>query len=107
MTLDHSVYPDLEVPPDDLPTLEDKADYVHRICSAFDFGIFPEREDWLRFAQWKEVFDRFPLPHSPACHTFRSHYGWPPAQRAPHGLTPGWKIADRREEREDPCEHLV
>jgi hypothetical protein len=45
MTLDHSVYPDIDNPPDDLPTPEDKAEYVHRICSAFDFGIFPERDD--------------------------------------------------------------
>jgi hypothetical protein len=107
MKLDHSVYPDCELPPDDLPTLEDKADYVHRICSAFDFGIFPERHDWRLFAGWREVFDHFPLPHSPAYHTFRARYGWPEAPRGSHGLTPGWKIADQREEREDPCERMV
>jgi hypothetical protein len=107
MTLDHSAYPDVENPPDELPTLEDKADYVQRICSAFDFGIFPERGDWLRFAEWKEVFDRFPLPHSPAYHTFRSSYGWPGVSRGSHGLTPGWKIADTREGRDDPCENTV
>jgi hypothetical protein len=107
MTLDHSVYPDVEDPSDELPTPEDKAEYVHRICSAFDFGIFPEREDWQRFVEWKEIFDRFPLPHSPAYHTFRTSYGWPAAPRSSHGLTPGWKIQDLREEREDPCENMV
>jgi hypothetical protein len=105
--LDHSVYPDLADPPDDLPTPEDKADYVHRICSAFDFGTFPERDDWRLFAGWRDIFDRFPLPHSPAYHTFRARYGWPEAPRAAHGLVPDWKIADLREGREDPCEHMV
>jgi hypothetical protein len=105
--LDHSVYPDLESPPDDLPTPEEKADYVHRICGAFDFGIFPERDDWLLFAGWREIFDRFPLPHSPAYHTFRARYRWPEVARGSHGLTPGWKIADLHEGREDPCENMV
>jgi hypothetical protein len=107
MTLDASVYPDVAIPPEELATLEDKADYLQRICAAFDFGVFPEREDWCRFAGWREVFDRFPLPHSPAYHTFRARYGWPEVPRGTHGLTPGWKIADLREGREDPCENSV
>lgn len=107
MTLDHSVYPDLVAPPESLSTPADKADYVQRICAAFDFGIFPEREDWRRFAGWREVFDRFPLPHSPAYHTFRARYGWPESPFGSHGLTPGWKISDQREGREDLCENTV
>jgi hypothetical protein len=107
MTLDHSVFPDLLTPPSDLLTIEDKADYVQRICSAFDFGVFPERDDWQLFAAWQEVFDRFPLPHSPAYHTFRARFGWPQAARGSHGLTPGWKVQDMLEGREDPCEHSV
>jgi hypothetical protein len=51
--------------------------------------------------------DDFPLPHSPAYHTFRTCYGWPEVSRGSHGLTPGWKISDLREEREDPCENMV
>ncbi len=107
MNLDHSVYPDISPPPVDLPTPEDKADYVLRICGAFDFGIFPERDDWLLFAGWKEIFDRFPLPYSPGYHTFRSRYGWEPAARESHGLSPGWKAQDMREGRIDPCEEMV
>ncbi len=107
MNLDHSVYPDISPPPEDLPTLEDKADYVQRICGAFDFGIFPERDDWDLFAGWKEVFDRFPLPFSPAYHTFRARYRWEPVPRATHGLTPAWKARDLREGRIDPCEEMV
>ncbi len=107
MNLDHSVYPDLAAPPTELVTPEDKADYVQRICGAFDFGIFPERDDWRLFADWKDVFDRYPLPFSPAYHTFRSRYGWEPTERGSHGLMPDWKAADLREGRIDPCEEMV
>jgi hypothetical protein len=97
----------LETPPQELTTLEEKADYVHRICSAFDFGVFPEADDWRLFAAWQDVFDRFPLPHSPAYHTFRAFFGWTPVPRGSHGLTAGWKVADLLEEREDPCDGSV
>lgn len=109
MTLDHTVYPDLETPPETLTTPADQADYVHRICSAFDFGIFPEESDWELFRGWKDVFDRYPLPHSPAWHTFRTWFGWEDGPRpdSPSQFLPGWKLADLREGREDPCEGLV
>lgn len=35
--IDHSVYPDLENLPEELVTPEDKADYIQRICAAWDF----------------------------------------------------------------------
>ena len=105
--LDTSVYPDMDRPPEELRTCEEKADYLQRICAAFDFGVFPEREDWRRLSQWRDIFDRFPLPHSPAYHTFRARFGWPDGPVGVHGLVPGWKIADLREGREDPCEGIV
>ena len=40
--LDHSVYPDLERPPlapADLATIEDQADYLHRVCAQQDTGL--------------------------------------------------------------------
>lgn len=107
MKLDESVYPDVDRPPDELRTFEEKADYLQRICAAFDFGIFPERGDWERFSQWRDVFDRFQLPHSPAYHTFRARFGWPEVPAGTHGLAPGWKIADLHEGREDPCKAFV
>jgi hypothetical protein len=107
LPLDHSVYPEMPCPPDDLLTPESKADYVHRICTAFDFGVFPERADWDRFSQWKPIFDFFPIPDSPAYHTFRQWFGWEPITRGTCGLEPPWRIQDRREGREDPCEHTV
>lgn len=53
--LDASVYPDMDVPPEELRSDEEKADYLQRICSAFDFGIFPEREDWQRLSEWRDI----------------------------------------------------
>lgn len=107
MPLDHSVYPDEPLPPDHLASPGAKADYLQRVCAAFDFGVFPEREDWDRFAGWREIFDRYPLPHSPAYHTFRSRFGWPAFPRGTCGLLPPWKLQDRQEGRVDPCEHAV
>ncbi len=105
--LDHTVYPEMPCPPDDLPTLHAKADYVQRICAAFDFGVFPERSDWDRFSGWKAVFDASPLPDSPAYHVFRAWYGWEPVPAGVCGLEAPWRIQDRREGRDDPCEHTV
>lgn len=107
MIIDHSVYPDVNPPPQDLRTLEDKMDYLHRICGAFDFGIFPEEADWQTFSGWKEVFDRFPLADSPAYHTFRHWYCWEPVTPEKRLGTPAWKISDLREGRSDPCEDLI
>jgi hypothetical protein len=73
--IDHSVYLDLADPPDVLETMEERADYVHRICSAWDFHVHPEPETFELFSQWKEVFDCFPIPTSPAYHAFRAWFG--------------------------------
>lgn len=107
MSLDQAVYPEERQPPVELSTPEAKADYVQRICAAFDFGIVPDRADWERFREWKAIFDAFPLAHSPAYHTFRSWYGWGPVARGPCGLVPPWRVQDLREGRTDPCEDRV
>ncbi|MBI4602137.1 MAG: hypothetical protein HY721_09275 [Planctomycetes bacterium] len=106
MEIDATVYPDRE-PPEDLATLEDKADYIHRICSAFDFGVPPEDATWRIFASWKEVFDRFPLAHSPAYHAFRDFYGWEPVPQLSWLGEPGYRKLDAAEEREDGFEGWV
>ncbi len=49
----------------------DRADYVHRVCAAWDFGIVPEVLTFRLFRAWRDIFDRYPLPHSPAYHAFR------------------------------------
>jgi hypothetical protein len=106
MYIDHSVYPDLSVLPDDLVTPGDRADYVHRICSAWDYGIVPEPETFRLFRSWRGVFDRYPLPHSPAYHAFRSWFGWPDAERGTVLETTAERL-DRREGRTDPCADML
>ncbi len=101
--LDHTVYPDEEAP-SQLVTPEQKADYVHRICSAFDFGIAPEKPTVDLFVRWRDIFDRFPHP---AFHAFRAYFGWEPVERRPYFGEPGYCKLDRGEDREDPCESLV
>jgi hypothetical protein len=75
--IDYRVYPDLEEPPEHLVTEAERADYVMRVCGAWDFGIMPTPATFTLFADWREVFDKFTLPASPAYHAFRDTYGWP------------------------------
>jgi hypothetical protein len=78
--LDGTVFPDAGAPPAtaaDLKTDAARADYVARVCGAWDFGIYPAPETFTLFAGWREVFDRFPLADSPAYAAFRMINGWP------------------------------
>jgi hypothetical protein len=108
--IDQSVYPDLDQPPDELVDDFAKADYLHRICTAWDFGIMPDRATSKLFAGWKDIFDRFPVSMSPAYHTFRAGLAWnvipwPEGIKPP---TPQWEHQDGIEGRDaDPCEGMV
>ena len=110
MFIDHSVYPDLDSPPVSLNTPEDQADYVHRICCAWDFGIHPDPETFALFATWKEIFDRFPIPTSLAYLAMRIWFCWEPMEY-PEGIaapTLRWEHRDRIEGRgPDPCERMI
>ena len=104
MYIDESVYPDLAEPPSSLPSKEDKGDYIHRICSAWDFHIHPEAETFQLFSGWKDIFNKFPLPTSPAYHAFRTWFGWEEIQ-APVNFpapTPEFLHLDRLEDRPEP-----
>jgi len=57
MYIDHSVYPDENEPPEELLSINAKADYVHRIASAWDFGASvitsnPANEYHPKTGQW-------------------------------------------------------
>ena len=110
MYIDQSVYPDLDIAPQILVTDEARADYVHRICTAWDFHIHPEPETFQLFSGWKEVFDRYPVVTSPGYHTFRECFGWEPVP-VPEGLDfpePLYVALDRLEGRpEDPCIGMI
>lgn len=103
--IDQSVYPDLDSPPETLDSDEQRADYVERVCAAWDFDVFPERETFDMFRGWKTIFDGFPLPCSPAYHTFRRLYSWPDIPFPLHAIirTPTYEILDRAEGREPDC----
>lgn len=108
MYIDHSVYPDYDDPPDVLETDYDKAEYLHRICNAWDFHIFPEPETFALFKTWREIFDRFPVITSVGYHTFREIFGWSRLENPFPGRTPQYVHMDRIEGRdEDPCEHMI
>ena len=101
MNLDHSVYPEVEVPPDELPGPAARADYLHRICCQWDYGIVPDRSTFALLAHWKEVFEAFPVRHSAAYHTFRMLYGWEPVEG--RLLRATYELYDLMEGRTDPC----
>ena len=106
MAIDASVYPDRD-PPTEFATIEEKADYLHRICSAFDFWIPPRTTTVHLLREWKEVFERFPLPHSPAYHALRAFFGWPRVEHAAHFGEPGYVKPDAAEGRTDGFEERV
>jgi hypothetical protein len=110
MELDASLYPDIDTPPDRLETPGDKADYLHRVCSAMDFQILPDRATMEELATWKDIFDQYPLPASPAYRALRSMFGWEPVKVPPGmpAVRPPYMALDAAEGRgPDPCESMI
>src|SRR5207244_12909893 len=70
MDLDHTVYPDLYDPPNELNSPEERADYLHRVCAAWDHHVHPEPQTFALFSTWKEIFDCYPVLTSTAYHAF-------------------------------------
>lgn len=77
--LDGTLYPDLN-PPDNLPTLADKVDFLARLCSAWDFGLIPwsETVEVIRRPEWGEAVEACRLLTSPAYHLLRRWHGLEP-----------------------------
>ena len=110
MHIDGSVFPDRDSPPQSLDSPEDMADYVHRVCSAWDYGVPPDALTFALFSGWRSVFDRFPIVTSPAYHAMRAWFDWEPVP-VPAGLhlpTPRYRQYDDLEGRGiDPYEQWV
>jgi len=110
MELDATLYPDCDLPPARLDKPGEKADYLHRVCSAMDFHVVPEAATFDQLAKWKEIFDQYPLPASPAYRALRTWFGWEPVE-IPAGLPasrPYYLALDATEDRPpDPCESLI
>jgi hypothetical protein len=93
--LDGALYPDVEVP-EAMDTLADRVDFLARLCSAWDFGLLPEKETIaeIRRAEWREAVDACRLLTSPAYHLLRR---WHRLSRLPYL---GQQMAYIRD---DPC----
>ncbi len=104
--IDHSVYPDVRHG-DDFEDDYDRADYVHRICTAWDFGVPPEAYTVTLLRNWRDVFDHFPIAPSPAYHAFRAHFGWPALTMELCVAPAHWETLDALEDRQDPFRHRV
>lgn len=106
MIIDPSLYPDRPAPAR-LDSPEDKADYLRRVCGAFDLGLPPTADTLRALREWKDIFDGFALRGSPAYHTLRSLYGWEEMPRLPYLSKPHYQVLDEIEGRTDNCEHLL
>lgn len=76
--LDASLYPDVE-PPTALETLDERIDFLARLCAAWDFGILPDTRTVaeIRRPEWREAVDQCRLLTSPAYHLVRGWHGLP------------------------------
>ncbi|MBI3252227.1 MAG: hypothetical protein HYZ52_02755 [Candidatus Omnitrophica bacterium] len=76
--LDGALYPDME-PPETLDTLDERVDFLARLCAAWDFGLLPEGETTaeIRRPEWQAAVDACRLLTSPAYHLVRAWHGLP------------------------------
>src|SRR5687767_795546 len=76
--IDGALYPDMAVP-DEIRTLADQVDFLARLCSAWDFGLLPDREtvEEIRRPSWRDAVDAAHLLTSPAYHPVRTWHGLP------------------------------
>jgi len=99
LQIDSSLYPDVE-PPERLDTLGERIDFIARLCSAWDFGLLPDKETVaeIRRAEWREAIDACRLLTSPTYHLLRGWHKLPPLPYL--GSVPAYI-------REDPCLEYV
>lgn len=76
--IDGALYPDVE-PPRELITLSERVDFLARLCSAWDFGLLPERQtiEEIRRSEWLETVEACRLLTSPAYHLIRMWHRLP------------------------------
>ena len=76
---DESLYPDVENPQPPA-SLEDRIDFLARLCGAWDFGILPRLETVreVRTAAWREATDACRMLTSTGYHLLREWHGLEP-----------------------------
>lgn len=74
--IDGTLYPDTDVP-ETLDSLEDRVDFLARLCAAWDFGVLPESAtvEKIRHPDWHEAVDACRLLTSIAYHLLRDWHG--------------------------------
>lgn len=89
--IDASLYPDVE-PPATLDDAAARADFIERLCGAWDFGLLPDGSTIVevRSPLWREAVDLARLLTSPTYHLLREWHRLPPLPflgSAPAGMT--------------------
>jgi hypothetical protein len=76
--IDGTLYPDVD-PPRTLNNLDDRVDFLARLCAAWDFGVLPEPETIaeIRNFQWREAVKECNLLTSPTYHLLRAWHDLP------------------------------
>lgn len=76
--IDGALYPD-EEPPETLTSLDDRVDFLARLCAAWDFGLLPEAATVAEIRQpaWRDAVDQCRLLTSPTYHLVRAWHGLP------------------------------
>lgn len=76
---DPTLYPD-ESPPVVPATVEERTDFVARLCGAWDFGILPRQEtvEEIRRPRWRRAVDECRLLSSVTYRLLREWQGLPP-----------------------------
>ena len=76
--IDGALYPDRD-PPGRLESLEERVDFIARLCAAWDFGLLPDTETVaeVRKPRWREAVDACRLLTSPAYHLLRHWHSLP------------------------------
>ena len=79
LRVDGALYPDAE-PPAQLDSLEERVDFLARLCGAWDFGVLPDADvvAAVRRPEWREAVDACRLLTSPVYHLLRKWHGLPP-----------------------------
>jgi hypothetical protein len=74
--IDGSLYPDKEVP-EHLDFIEEKIDFIARVCAAWDFGLLPDKRTLqiLLSPEWKKAVDETRQLTSCAYHLLREFHG--------------------------------
>ena len=75
--IDGALYPELDEPPAQLVTTNERADFIARMCGAWDFGVypFPETIVEVRKPTWRAAVDQCRLLTSHTYHLLRRWHG--------------------------------